>query len=157
VKIIAIDPDLNGSIVVIEDMLMIDYKRIHKIPNEGGRRPKNIVDEVQLYSDVHYLVEKHDIELAYIEEPMSFSPAAVSQFWTFAAIRMALIAHDVKVKKIDPYKWKKFFNLIKKTKRDSIKAAANIDPQLEGTLVKNNSLCESYLIGLYAIKFKEEL
>ena len=156
-KFLSIDPDMNGAIVVIEDRLMIDYKRIHKIKNKCSDWPKNQIDEITLYGDIHYLVEKHKIELAYIEMPSTFTAGSVSQFWSFAAIRMALIAHDVDLKVVNPRKWKNYFNLLKKTKRDSIAAAAHIDNQHEGTLVKNNAICEAYLIGLYAEKFKHEL
>ncbi len=144
-KIVGIDPGLNGAIAILENKKVL---AIFDMPvMSEGKKNKRQLNSAQL---VNILVENinEDKEIAVIVEQVNAMPGqgVTSMFnfgQTFGAIKGVCAALKLPIFFVRPSKWKKHFELINSSKDASRTKVIEMYPSLSNQLSKKKDVNKS--------------
>ncbi len=144
-KIVGIDPGLNGAIAILENKKVL---AIFDMPvMSEGKKNKRQLNSAQL---VNILVENinDDKEIAVIVEQVNAMPGqgVTSMFnfgQTFGAIKGVCAALKLPIFFVRPSKWKKHFELINSSKDASRTKVIEMYPSLSNQLSKKKDVNKS--------------
>ena len=144
-KIIGIDPGLNGAIAVMENNKVKEIFDVPVMPE--GKKNKRQLNSAQLVKLLKDIVPK-DEEVAVIVENVSAMPGqgVTSMFnfgQTFGAIKGICAALGLPIFFVRPAKWKKHFDLINSSKDASRTKAIEMYPSLSDQLSKKKDVNKS--------------
>ena len=144
-KIIGIDPGLNGAIAVMENNKVKEIFDVPVMPE--GKKNKRQLNSAQLVKLLKDIVPK-DEEVAVIVENVSAMPGqgVTSMFnfgQTFGAIKGICAALGLPIFFVRPAKWKKHFDLINSSKDASRTKAIEMYPSLSDRLSKKKDVNKS--------------
>ena len=137
-KIIGIDPGLNGAIAVLEDNKVKEIFDVPVMPE--GKKNKRQLNSAQLVKLLKDIIS-NDQEVTVIVENVSAMPGqgVTSMFnfgQTFGAIKGVCAALGLPIFFVRPAKWKKHYNLINSKKDASRTKVIEIFPYISTQLSK---------------------
>ena len=144
-KIIGIDPGLNGAIAVLQENKVKEIFDVPVMPEgKKNKRQLNSAQLVQLLKDII----SDNKEVAVIVENVSAMPGqgVTSMFnfgQTFGAIKGICAALGLPIFFVRPAKWKKHFDLINSSKDASRTKAIEMYPSLSDQLSKKKDVNKS--------------
>jgi len=144
-KIIGIDPGLNGAIAVLEDNKVKEIFDVPVMPE--GKKNKRQLNSAQLVKLLKDIIS-NDQEVTVIVENVSAMPGqgVTSMFnfgQTFGAIKGVCAALGLPIFFVRPAKWKKHFDLINSSKDASRTKAIEMYPTLSDQLSKKKDVNKS--------------
>ena len=144
-KIIGIDPGLNGAIAVLEDNKVKEIFDVPVMPE--GKKNKRQLNSAQLVKLLKDIIS-NDQEVTVIVENVSAMPGqgVTSMFnfgQTFGAIKGVCAALGLPIFFVRPAKWKKHFDLINSSKDASRTKAIEMYPSLSDQLSKKKDVNKS--------------
>ncbi len=144
-KIIGIDPGLNGAIAVLQDLKVKEIFDVPVMPE--GKKNKRQLNSAQLVKLLKDIVSD-DEEIAVVVENVSAMPGqgVTSMFnfgQTFGAIKGICAALGLPIFFVRPAKWKKHFDLINSSKDASRTKAIEMYPLLSDQLSKKKDVNKS--------------
>ena len=137
-KIIGIDPGLNGAIAVLENNKVKEIFDVPVMPEgKKNKRQLNSAQLVKMLKDISYNKE----ETVVVVENVSAMPGqgVTSMFnfgQTFGAIKGICAALGLPIFFVRPAKWKKHFDLINSSKDASRTKAIEMYPSISDQLSK---------------------
>ena len=155
-KIIGIDPGLNGAIVILENNKVLS---VFDMPvMSEGKKNKRQLNSAQLVNIIKENILE-DEEIAVVVEQVNAMPGqgVTSMFnfgQTFGAIKGVCAALNLPIFFVRPSKWKKHFELINSSKDSSRTKAIEMYPKLSNQLAKKKDVNKSDAI-LIARYFSE--
>ena len=163
-KIIGIDPGLNGAIAVLKNNKVLN---IFEIPvMSEGKKNKRQINGPQIYNEISRRIEGlQKKNIAVVIEQVSAMPGqgVTSMFnfgQSFGILKGICSAMNLSVYYVRPAKWKKYFNLINSEKDASRTRAIEIFPYFSSQLSKkkDNNKADAILIAsfFYETYQKEE-
>ena len=144
-KIIGIDPGLNGAIAILENNKVLN---IFEIPvMSEGKKNKRQLNSALLASLLRENITNND-EVAVVVEQVNAMPGqgVTSMFnfgQTFGAIKGICATLDLPIFFVRPSKWKKHFELINSSKDSSRTKAIEMYPKLSDQLAKKKDVNKS--------------
>ncbi len=144
-KIIGIDPGLNGAIAVMENNKVKEIFDVPVMPE--GKKNKRQLNNAQLVKLLKDIISK-DEEITVVVENVSAMPGqgVTSMFnfgQTFGAIKGICAALGLPIFFVRPAKWKKHFDLINSSKDASRTKAIEMYPSLSDRLSKKKDVNKS--------------
>ena len=144
-KVIGIDPGLNGAIAVLQDNKVKEIFDVPVMPE--GKKNKRQLNSAQLVKLLKDIISDNK-EVAVIVENVSAMPGqgVTSMFnfgQTFGAIKGICAALGLPIFFVRPAKWKKHFDLINSSKDSSRTKAIEMYPSLSGDLAKKKDVNKS--------------
>ena len=114
-KIIGIDPGLNGAIAILEDNKVLDILDMPVMPE--GKKNKRQLNSAQLVKYIKDNLDEKSKEIIVVVEQVNAMPGqgVTSMFnfgQTFGAIKGICAALGLPIFFVRPAKWKKYFGLI---------------------------------------------
>ena len=144
-KIIGIDPGLNGAIAILEDKKVLG---IFDMPVMAeGKKNKRQLNSAQLVNILKENIQKNE-EINIVVEQVNAMPGqgVTSMFnfgQTFGAIKGVCAALELPIFFVRPSKWKKHFELINSSKDSSRTKAIEMYPKLSNELSKKKDVNKS--------------
>ena len=144
-KIIGIDPGLNGAIAVLENNKVKEIFDVPVMPEgKKNKRQLNSAQLVKMLKDISYNKE----ETVVVVENVSAMPGqgVTSMFnfgQTFGAIKGICAALGLPITLVRPSKWKKHFDLINSSKDASRTKVIELYPSLSHQLTKKKDVNKS--------------
>ena len=144
-KIIGIDPGLNGAIAVLENNKVKEIFDVPVMPEgKKNKRQLNSAQLVKMLKDISYNKE----ETVVVVENVSAMPGqgVTSMFnfgQTFGAIKGICAALGLPIFFVRPAKWKKHFDLINSSKDASRTKAIEMYPSISSKLSKKKDVNKS--------------
>ena len=137
-KIIGIDPGLNGAIAVLQDNKVKEIFDVPVMPE--GKKNKRQLNSAQLVKLLKDIIHDNE-EIVVVVENVSAMPGqgVTSMFnfgQTFGAIKGICAALGLPIFFVRPAKWKKHFDLINSSKDASRTKAIEMYPSLSDQLSK---------------------
>ena len=155
-KIIGIDPGLNGAIAVLQENKVKEIFDVPVMPE--GKKNKRQLNSAQLVKLLKDIISDNK-EVAVIVENVSAMPGqgVTSMFnfgQTFGAIKGICASLNLPIFYVRPAKWKKHFDLINASKDASRTKAIEMYPSISDRLRKKKDVnkADAILIARY---FKE--
>ena len=147
-KIIGIDPGLNGAIAVLQDNKVKEIFDVPVMPE--GKKNKRQLNSAQLEKLLKDIISDNE-EIVVIVENVSAMPGqgVTSMFnfgQTFGAIKGICAALGLPIFFVRPAKWKKYFDLINSSKDASRTKAIEMYPSLSDQLSKKKDVNKSAAI-----------
>tara|TARA_B100002051_G_C16402736_1_gene470704 strand:- start:78 stop:572 length:495 start_codon:yes stop_codon:yes gene_type:complete len=144
-KIIGIDPGLNGAIAVLQDNKVKEIFDVPVMPE--GKKNKRQLNSAQLVKLLKDIISDNE-EIVVIVENVSAMPGqgVTSMFnfgQTFGAIKGICAALGLPIFFVRPAKWKKYFDLINSSKDASRTKAIEMYPSLSDQLSKKKDVNKS--------------
>ena len=144
-KIIGIDPGLNGAIAVLQENKVKEIFDVPVMPE--GKKNKRQLNSAQLVKLLKDIISDNE-EVAVIVENVSAMPGqgVTSMFnfgQTFGAIKGICAALGLPIFFVRPAKWKKHFDLINSSKDASRTKAIEMYPSLSDQLSKKKDVNKS--------------
>ena len=144
-KIIGIDPGLNGAIAVLKDLKVKEIFDVPVMPE--GKKNKRQLNSALLVSLLRENINSNE-EIAVVVEQVNAMPGqgVTSMFnfgQTFGAIKGICAALELPIFFIRPSKWKKHFELINSSKDSSRTKAIEMYPKLSKQLAKKKDVNKS--------------
>ena len=144
-KIIGIDPGLNGAIAVLQENKVKEIFDVPVMPE--GKKNKRQLNSAQLVKLLKDIISDNK-EVAVIVENVSAMPGqgVTSMFnfgQTFGAIKGICAALGLPIFFVRPAKWKKHFDLINSSKDASRTKAIEMYPSLSDQLSKKKDVNKS--------------
>ena len=144
-KIIGIDPGLNGAIAVLQDLKVKEIFDVPVMPE--GKKNKRQLNSAQLVKLLKDNISKNE-EVAIVVEQVNAMPGqgVTSMFnfgQTFGAIKGICAALGYPIFFVRPAKWKKHFELINSSKDASRTKAIEMYPSLSDNLSKKKDVNKS--------------
>ena len=144
-KIIGIDPGLNGAIAVLQENKVKEIFDVPVMPE--GKKNKRQLNSAQLVKLLKDIISDNK-EVAVIVENVSAMPGqgVTSMFnfgQTFGAIKGICAALGLPIFFVRPAKWKKHFDLINSSKDSSRTKAIEMYPSLSDQLSKKKDVNKS--------------
>ena len=144
-KIIGIDPGLNGAIAVMENNKVKEIFDVPVMPE--GKKNKRQLNNAQLVKLLKDIISK-DEEITVVVENVSAMPgqgvtSMVNFGQTFGAIKGICAALGLPIFFVRPAKWKKHFDLINSSKDASRTKAIEMYPSLSDRLSKKKDVNKS--------------
>ena len=144
-KIIGIDPGLNGAIAVLQDNKVKEIFDVPVMPE--GKKNKRQLNSAQLVKLLKDIISDNE-EIVVIVENVSAMPGqgVTSMFnfgQTFGAIKGICAALGLPIFFVRPAKWKKHFDLINSSKDASRTKAIEMYPSLSDQLSKKKDVNKS--------------
>ena len=157
---LGIDPGLRGAVTVFgDDGAYLNHFRMPVTRLSGSPTVKNKINPKYLKAELdRYFIpsENNNLEktpIAYLEYPNVMPGpgllAKTSLRHSIGVIESVFELMGATVVYVDPRKWKKYYNLIKKHKHQAIIIALEQVPEMGKILKKDIDVAESILIGLY--------
>ena len=152
-KIIGIDPGLNGAIAVLENNKVKEIFDVPVMPEgKKNKRQLNSAQLVKMLKDISYNKE----ETVVVVENVSAMPGqgVTSMFnfgQTFGAIKGICAALGLPIFFVRPAKWKKHFDLINSSKDASRTKVIEMYPSISPRLTKKKDVnkADAILIARY--------
>ena len=144
-KIIGIDPGLNGAIAVLENNKVKEIFDVPVMPEgKKNKRQLNSAQLVKMLKNISYNKE----ETVVVVENVSAMPGqgVTSMFnfgQTFGAIKGICAALELPIFFVRPAKWKKHFDLINSSKDASRTKAIEMYPSISDQLSKKKDVNKS--------------
>ena len=144
-KIIGIDPGLNGAIAVMENNKVKEIFDVPVMPE--GKKNKRQLNNAQLVKLLKDIISK-DEEITVVVENVSAMPGqgVTSMFnfgQTFGAIKGICAALGLPIFFVRPAKWKKHFDLINSSKDASRTKAIEMYPSISDQLSRKKDVNKS--------------
>ena len=144
-KVIGIDPGLNGAIAVLQDNKVQKIFDVPVMPE--GKKNKRQLNSAQLVKLLKDIISDNE-EIAVVVENVSAMPGqgVTSMFnfgQTFGAIKGICAALGLPIFFVRPAKWKKHFDLINSSKDASRTKAIEMYPSLSDQLSKKKDVNKS--------------
>jgi len=144
-KIIGIDPGLNGAIALLEDNKVKEIFDVPVMPE--GKKNKRQLNSAQLVKMLRDIISENE-EIVVVVENVSAMPGqgVTSMFnfgQTFGAIKGICAALGLPIFFVRPAKWKKHFDLINSSKDASRTKAIEMYPSISDQLSKKKDVNKS--------------
>ena len=162
-KIIGIDPGLNGAIAVLQNNKVIE---IHDIPvMTDGKKNKRQLNSAQLVKLLKDNFQDETDTVVIVEQVNAMPGQGVTSMFnfgqTFGAIKGICAALNLPIFFVRPAKWKKHFDLINSSKDASRTKAIEMYPSISDQLSKKKDVNKSDAILIARFysetRFKEDL
>ncbi len=162
-KIIGIDPGLNGAIAVLQNNKVI---QIHDIPvMTDGKKNKRQLNSAQLVKLLKDNFQDEVDTVVVVEQVNAMPGQGVTSMFnfgqTFGAIKGICAALNLPIFFVRPAKWKKHFDLINSSKDASRTKAIEMYPSISDQLSKKKDVNKSDAILIARFysetRFKEDL
>ena len=145
-KIIGIDPGLNGAIAILEDNKVLDILDMPVMPE--GKKNKRQLNSAQLVKYIKDNLDEKSKEIIVVVEQVNAMPGqgVTSMFnfgQTFGAIKGICAALGLPIFFVRPAKWKKYFGLINSSKDASRTKAIEMYPSISDQLSKKKDVNKS--------------
>ena len=155
-KIIGIDPGLNGAIVILENNKVLS---VFDMPvMSEGKKNKRQLNSAQLVRIIKENTLANDDINVVVEQVNAMPGQGVTSMFnfgqTFGAIKGVCAALELPIFFVRPAKWKKHFELINASKDSSRTKAIEMYPKLSNQLAKKKDVNKSDAI-LIARYFSE--
>lgn len=150
----AVDAGLRGALVVIDNNAVTHVVRMPTVKHPTSKILKNKINTFRLNQLIKPLPmpDKAVIELPEVINTNARLTLA-SMFQSVGIIEGVMAARCDDIRFVTPRRWQAKYNLIKKTKWDSIKVANQIYPELKIEMVKDADISEAALIGHWFLKY----
>ena len=137
-KIIGIDPGLNGAIAILENNKV---KKIFEMPvMSEGKKNKRQLNSAQLVNLLKSNIESNEETVIVVEQVNAMPGQGVTSMFnfgqTFGAIKGICAALSLPIFFVRPAKWKKHFELINSSKDASRTKAIEMYPSISNQLSK---------------------
>ena len=161
-RIIGIDPGLNGAIAVLQNNKVIE---IHDIPvMTDGKKNKRQLNSAQLVKLLKDNFQDETDTVVIVEQVNAMPGQGVTSMFnfgqTFGAIKGICAALNLPIFFVRPAKWKKHFDLINSSKDASRTKAIEMYPSISDQLSKKKDVNKSDAILIARFysetRFKEE-
>ena len=158
-KIIGIDPGLNGAIVVMENNKVLS---VFDMPvMSEGKKNKRQLNSAQLVNIIKESAA-NDEDISVVVEQVNAMPGqgVTSMFnfaQTFGAIKGVCAALDLPIFFVRPSKWKKHFELINSSKDASRTKVIEMYPSLANQLTKKKDVNKSDAILIARFHFETKI
>ena len=144
-KVVGIDPGLNGAIAILEDKKVLSI--IDMPVMADGKKNKRQLNNAQLAEILRKNISDDD-EISVVVEQVNAMPGqgVTSMFnfgQTFGAIKGVCAALKLPIFFVRPSKWKKYFELINSSKDSSRTKAIEMYPYLSDQLAKKKDVNKS--------------
>ena len=162
-RIIGIDPGLNGAIAVLQNNKVI---QIHDIPvMTDGKKNKRQLNSAQLVKLLKDNFQDEVDTVVVVEQVNAMPGQGVTSMFnfgqTFGAIKGICAALNLPIFFVRPAKWKKHFDLINSSKDASRTKAIEMYPSISDQLSKKKDVNKSDAILIARFysetRFKEDL
>tara|TARA_B100001989_G_C24435665_1_gene411347 strand:- start:416 stop:844 length:429 start_codon:yes stop_codon:yes gene_type:complete len=137
-KVVGIDPGLNGAIAILQDKKVLSITDMPVMAD--GKKNKRQLNNAQLAEILRKNTSEGD-EISIVVEQVNAMPGqgVTSMFnfgQTFGAIKGVCAALQLPIFFVRPSKWKKYFELINSSKDSSRTKAIEMYPYLSDQLAK---------------------
>ena len=144
-RIIGIDPGLNGAIAILQNNKVIE---IHDIPvMTDGKKNKRQLNSAQLVKLLKDNFQDETDTVVIVEQVNAMPGQGVTSMFnfgqTFGAIKGVCAALGLPIFFVRPSKWKKHFELINSSKDSSRTKAIEMYPSLSNHLAKKKDVNKS--------------
>tara|TARA_B100001778_G_C18555405_1_gene615103 strand:+ start:497 stop:988 length:492 start_codon:yes stop_codon:yes gene_type:complete len=144
-KVVGIDPGLNGAIAILQDKKVLSI--IDMPVMADGKKNKRQLNNAQL-AEILRKNTSDDDEISVVVEQVNAMPGqgVTSMFnfgQTFGAIKGVCAALQLPIFFVRPSKWKKYFELINSSKDSSRTKAIEMYPYLSDQLAKKKDVNKS--------------
>ena len=162
-KIIGIDPGLNGAIAVLQNNKV---SQIHDVPvMTDGKKNKRQLNSAQLVKLLNDNFQDEVDTVVVVEQVNAMPGQGVTSMFnfgqTFGAIKGICAALNLPIFFVRPAKWKKHFDLINSSKDASRTKAIEMYPSISDQLSKKKDVNKSDAILIARFysetRFKEDL
>ena len=162
-RIIGIDPGLNGAIAVLQNNKVI---QIHDVPvMTDGKKNKRQLNSAQLVKLLKDNFQDEVDTVVVVEQVNAMPGQGVTSMFnfgqTFGAIKGICAALNLPIFFVRPAKWKKHFDLINSSKDASRTKAIEMYPSISDQLSKKKDVNKSDAILIARFysetRFKEDL
>jgi len=144
-KVVGIDPGLNGAIAILQDKKVLSITDMPVMAD--GKKNKRQLNNAQLAEILRKNTSEGD-EISIVVEQVNAMPGqgVTSMFnfgQTFGAIKGVCAALQLPIFFVRPSKWKKYFELINSSKDSSRTKAIEMYPNLSDQLAKKKDVNKS--------------
>tara|TARA_B100000886_G_scaffold101865_1_gene67674 strand:- start:5017 stop:5502 length:486 start_codon:yes stop_codon:yes gene_type:complete len=144
-KVIGIDPGLNGAIAILEEKKVISI--IDMPVMAEGKKNKRQLNSAQLVNIIKENIKLKDEVIVVVEQVNAMPGQGVTSMFnfgqTFGAIKGVCAALDLPIFFVRPSKWKKYFDLINSSKDSSRTKVIEMYPSLSNQLSKKKDVNKS--------------
>ena len=144
-KVIGIDPGLNGAIAILEEKKVISI--IDMPVMAEGKKNKRQLNSAQLVNIIKENINLKDEVIVVVEQVNAMPGQGVTSMFnfgqTFGAIKGVCAALDLPIFFVRPSKWKKYFDLINSSKDSSRTKVIEMYPSLSNQLSKKKDVNKS--------------
>ena len=159
-KVIGIDPGLNGAIAVLKDNKVKEIFDVPVMPE--GKKNKRQLNSAQLVKLLKEIISEEEEVVVIVENVSAMPGQGVTSMFnfgqTFGAIKGICAALGLPIFFVRPAKWKKHFDLIN-TQRDSSRVKAiEMFPKFSNLLSrkKDSNKADAILIANYHLNSQEK-
>ena len=152
-KIIGIDPGLNGAIAILENNKV---KKIFEMPvMSEGKKNKRQLNSAQLVNLLKSNIESNEETVIVVEQVNAMPGQGVTSMFnfgqSFGVIKGIFSTLEIPIYFVSPAKWKKHFNLIGSEKDASRTKAIELFPKFSNEISrkKDANKADAILIGKY--------
>ena len=158
-KIIGIDPGLNGAVAVMQDKKVIN---IYDMPVMAeGKKNKRQLNSSQLVNIIKENINEGEETIVVVEQVNAMPGQGVTSMFnfgqTFGAIKGVCAALKLPIFFVRPSKWKKHFELINSSKDASRTKVIEMYPTLSGQLAQKRDVNKSDAILIAKFYFETKL
>jgi crossover junction endodeoxyribonuclease RuvC len=144
-KVIGIDPGLNGAIAVLQDNKVKEIFDVPVMPE--GKKNKRQLNSAQLVKLLKDIISDSEEVVVIVENVSAMPGQGVTSMFnfgqTFGAIKGICAALGLPIFFVRPAKWKKHFDLINSSKDASRTKAIEMYPSLSDQLSKKKDVNKS--------------
>ena len=144
-KVIGIDPGLNGAIAVLQDNKVKEIFDVPVMPE--GKKNKRQLNSAQLVKLLKDIISDNEEVVVVVENVSAMPGQGVTSMFnfgqTFGAIKGICAALGLPIFFVRPAKWKKHFDLINSSKDASRTKAIEMYPSLSDQLSKKKDVNKS--------------
>ena len=144
-KIIGIDPGLNGAIALLEDNKVKEIFDVPVMPE--GKKNKRQLNSAQLVKMLKDVISENEEIIVVVENVSAMPGQGVTSMFnfgqTFGAIKGICAALGLPIFFVRPAKWKKHFDLINSSKDASRTKAIEMYPSISDQLSKKKDVNKS--------------
>ena len=144
-KIIGIDPGLNGAIVIMENNKVLSVFDM-PVMSEGKKNKKQL-NSAQLVNIFRENMNNEEETIVVVEQVNAMPGQGVTSMFnfgqTFGAIKGVCAALNLPIFFVRPSKWKKYFELLNSSKDASRTKVIEMYPKLSNQLTKKKDVNKS--------------
>ena len=144
-RIIGVDPGLNGALAVLDGNKIIEVFDIPVMAE--GKKNKRQLNSAELSSILRNNMLNNDNTVVVVEQVNAMPGQGVTSMFnfgqTFGAIKGICAALELPIFFVRPSKWKKHFELINSSKDSSRTKAIEMYPKLSNQLAKKKDVNKS--------------
>ena len=158
-KIIGIDPGLNGAIAVMHDKKVINMYDMPVMAE--GKKNKRQLNSSQLVNIIKENINENEETIVVVEQVNAMPGQGVTSMFnfgqTFGAIKGVCAALKLPIFFVRPSKWKKHFELINSSKDSSRTKVIEMYPTLSAQLTKKRDVNKSDAVLIAKFYFETKL